>query len=377
MSLTTRCPACATVFRVVPDQLKVSEGWVRCGRCSELFDARATLSPQVPVVSEVVEPAEAGEAAQVADTPEIQEVPEAAKVPEVTDLPEASEVLVTLQAPEATRPGAPAAEDTPHKEETAQAVDASPAEPVLAADPPFDRETAATDMREPTWADTPGAAQVAAQVAAPIVSPGLTPGLATSGPIDFAPGQAAGTAPPDESLQVLDQVSFMRRARRHAFWRKPAVRAGLAVLAVVLALALGGQVAYEQRDELAQRVPVLTPLLSALCQPLQCRIGPPRRIESITIEASAFSRLQPDAFRLQFTLANAASMPVALPALELTLTDSQDQAVIRRVLQPTELGPDAPAALLAAGEWASSLTLTVAPAAAGAITGYRLLAFYP
>jgi hypothetical protein len=89
------------------------------------------------------------------------------------------------------------------------------------------------------------------------------------------------------------------------------------------------------------------------------------------------TRLQPDAFRLQFTLANAASMPVALPALELTLTDSQDQAVIRRVLQPTELGPDAPAALLAAGEWASSLTLTVAPAAAGAITGYRLLAFYP
>ena len=112
----------------------------------------------------------------------------------------------------------------------------------------------------------------------------------------------------------------------------------LAVLAVVLALALGGQVAYEQRDELAQRVPVLTPLLSALCQPLQCRIGPPRRIESITIEASAFSRLQPDAFRLQFTLANAASMPVALPALELTLTDTQDQAVIRRVLQPAELG---------------------------------------
>jgi predicted Zn finger-like uncharacterized protein len=373
MSLTTRCPACATVFRVVPDQLKVSEGWVRCGRCSELFDARATLSPQVPVVSEVVEPAEAGEAAQVADTPEIQEVPEAAKVPEVPDLPEASEVLVALQAPEATRPGAPAAEDTPHKEETAQAVDASPAEPVLAADPPFDRETATTDMREPTWADTPGAAQVAA----PGVSPGLTPGLATSGPIDFAPGQAAGTAPPDESLQVLDQVSFMRRARRHAFWRKPAVRAGLAVLAVVLALALGGQVAYEQRDELAQRVPVLTPLLSALCQPLQCRIGPPRRIESITIEASAFSRLQPDAFRLQFTLANAASMPVALPALELTLTDSQDQAVIRRVLQPTELGSDAPAALPAAGEWASAVTLTVAPAAAGAITGYRLLAFYP
>ena len=39
MSLATRCTACGTVFRVVQDQLKVSEGWVRCGRCNEVFNA--------------------------------------------------------------------------------------------------------------------------------------------------------------------------------------------------------------------------------------------------------------------------------------------------------------------------------------------------
>jgi predicted Zn finger-like uncharacterized protein len=39
MSLATRCTACGTVFRVVQDQLKVSEGWVRCGRCQEVFNA--------------------------------------------------------------------------------------------------------------------------------------------------------------------------------------------------------------------------------------------------------------------------------------------------------------------------------------------------
>jgi len=43
MSLATRCPACGTVFRVVRDQLKVSEGWVRCGRCSEVFNAGQRL----------------------------------------------------------------------------------------------------------------------------------------------------------------------------------------------------------------------------------------------------------------------------------------------------------------------------------------------
>ncbi|NVO08210.1 MAG: hypothetical protein HXX19_20750, partial [Rhodoferax sp.] len=43
MSLITQCPACATMFRVVPDQLRISEGWVRCGQCEEVFDANAHL----------------------------------------------------------------------------------------------------------------------------------------------------------------------------------------------------------------------------------------------------------------------------------------------------------------------------------------------
>jgi len=43
MSLATRCPACSTVFRVVQDQLRVSEGWVRCGHCQEVFNAVESL----------------------------------------------------------------------------------------------------------------------------------------------------------------------------------------------------------------------------------------------------------------------------------------------------------------------------------------------
>jgi predicted Zn finger-like uncharacterized protein len=48
-ALITRCPACATMFKVVPDQLRVSEGWVRCGHCSEVFDASAHLQPPAAV----------------------------------------------------------------------------------------------------------------------------------------------------------------------------------------------------------------------------------------------------------------------------------------------------------------------------------------
>jgi predicted Zn finger-like uncharacterized protein len=50
MSLITRCPACGTMFRVVPDQLRISEGWVRCGQCAEVFDAARNLQVLTPPV---------------------------------------------------------------------------------------------------------------------------------------------------------------------------------------------------------------------------------------------------------------------------------------------------------------------------------------
>lgn len=60
MSLITRCPTCETLFRVVPDQLRVSDGWVRCGQCEEIFDASLHLvapSPaeQMPVARSEVQ----------------------------------------------------------------------------------------------------------------------------------------------------------------------------------------------------------------------------------------------------------------------------------------------------------------------------------
>lgn len=48
MSLVTRCPSCTTAFKVVRDQLRLSDGWVRCGRCGEVFDAQSDLREQLP-----------------------------------------------------------------------------------------------------------------------------------------------------------------------------------------------------------------------------------------------------------------------------------------------------------------------------------------
>ena len=43
MSLVTRCPSCATAFRVVPGQLSARAGRVRCGKCGAVFDGIKAL----------------------------------------------------------------------------------------------------------------------------------------------------------------------------------------------------------------------------------------------------------------------------------------------------------------------------------------------
>ncbi len=43
MSLATRCTHCGTIFKVAHEQLTASEGWVRCGRCNEVFNAMPAL----------------------------------------------------------------------------------------------------------------------------------------------------------------------------------------------------------------------------------------------------------------------------------------------------------------------------------------------
>ena len=41
--MLTRCPSCATAFRVTPEQLKVRSGTVRCGKCQTIFNALDSL----------------------------------------------------------------------------------------------------------------------------------------------------------------------------------------------------------------------------------------------------------------------------------------------------------------------------------------------
>ena len=70
MSLVTRCTSCGTVFRVVQDQLRVSEGWVRCGRCDEVFNALEGLFELEPDAPPDGSPTAGHDAERAAPNPE-------------------------------------------------------------------------------------------------------------------------------------------------------------------------------------------------------------------------------------------------------------------------------------------------------------------
>ncbi len=182
-------------------------------------------------------------------------------------------------------------------------------------------------------------------------------------------------------------VSFVRDAKRKAFWRKPVVRLVLVICSLLLALALVLQVAVQQREQIVAFQPGLKPWLNTVCGQLRCDVGPLRRIEAVVIDSSTFNKIDSDSYRLSFSLKNTGTMPVAMPSLEVTLTDTQDQAVVRRVLTPAQFGASTNM-LVAGADFAGFVVMQVlsdvpqpASSAPGPaplrVAGYRMLAFYP
>ncbi len=388
MSLATRCTDCGTVFRVVEDQLRVSDGWVRCGRCSAVFNAQQHL---VDLSAPAAPPNDPGHI-ELADEPR----PEAAAQAHPPALPEAlpqtfASPPMGRQLPLPPAMGAAAPDQqagawhggpAEHASEVdfertqsmvaATATSAGPSghsdAPALQADPPMSTEGSPDVVLN--IAGLGPAAQVAGREDPRLNSGDTAVGLGTLGSsTDMLAGAVAIDA--DEAMPV---PSFMREPDRGAFWRRPAVRAALAVLATLLALALLLQAALTWRDALAAHWPALRPALKALCEPLQCTIGALRRIDQLSVESSALSRIEgAPLHRLAIALRNRADTAVQPPALELSLTDAQGKLLARRVLRGAELGLS-DSAIAARAEVPLQALLSVGERR---IAGYTVELFYP
>ena len=173
------------------------------------------------------------------------------------------------------------------------------------------------------------------------------------------------------------QPSFVRRAERAEHWRRPRVRTALAAAALVGVLGIAGQIAYEYRDLAAARFPQSRPVLEQACALLGCRVDAARAIDALALESSGLVRVEKSSvYRLSVALRNRAGIEVALPALDLTLTDTQGRRIARKVLYAADLGATSPT-LGAGGELALQATLQAALPDAEPLAGYTIDLFYP
>lgn len=372
------------MFKVVADQLKVAQGWVRCGKCGEVFEASLHWVADDRGV--------AGEAEALPSA--LQKLTEdTVAPPQAMSFPAADDVNGPPAGPTERPAGiAPIAPRTARNEDFASA--AADAALMQSAEGSVIRDVSGRHLHgeKPAMQSPPESAEFA------------NPSLGDTGrhepnfdthDFDFKPsGLTPHTSEPEypasavqQDSQAFPDVAFVREAQRKDFWKSPLVRTVLAVICLALALALMLQWVVRQKDILAMQAPQLAPWLQAICQPLGCTIRPLRRIESLVIENSNFSRTGPDAYRLSFTFNNTGDAALEIPALEVTLTDSHDQAVVRRVVMPTDFGATTPT-LAAYSKLAGVLTLKVdnaggvgsaSPVPAGLlpVAGYRILAFYP
>lgn len=327
MSLATRCTSCGTVFRVVQDQLKVSEGWVRCGRCSEVFNALEGL-----LDLERDMPPRDSDSTRIAAAPGTSDIVIDSLVPTAAPTTQTASLVDKIDAQllgsrEGEHGAAPAI---------------NPRDRLDFPDAQFDTDMGEEDApTPPAGATTPSAGEgIDGEPDAPVAAP-----------------------------------EFLQRAQRHARWQTPRMRALQAASVAVLFVALALQVVHHDRDIIAARWNATDPLLTAWCAAMSCTIEAPRRIDDVAVESTALTRTSygPDAFRLSVALRNRGATTVAQPAVDLTLTDANGQVIARRVLAARDFGIAA-TAIKAGGEATLQLVLS---AGVARVSGYTVEIFYP
>lgn len=171
------------------------------------------------------------------------------------------------------------------------------------------------------------------------------------------------------------------RAREAAATPAPSrFRFGWHIAAGVLALGVVLQGLYLMRGQIAGQFPALRPVLEAACGPLGCTVPPWRDIDAMRIDTSQLQKQDEgsDAYVLAITLRNQGRATTALPAIELVMTDLQDQLLLRRVLEPSEyLEPTQKAFATHGLRAGTELPVRVRFRTQQAAANYRVLIFYP
>jgi predicted Zn finger-like uncharacterized protein len=185
--------------------------------------------------------------------------------------------------------------------------------------------------------------------------------------------------PDSEQTSAVAGVTTGASSDRFGNKRRAGPRWPWILLTLIAVLALALQASYRFRAEMAATWPDSRPWLERACAELRCVVSLPRHIELVSIDASDLQvdTAHSNLMLLTATLKNRAPFAQEHPALALTLTDTQDQPLARRVLAPAdylERKTDGKAGFAPNAEYALKMYIDSREVKA---TGYRLFLFYP
>ncbi|MDX5446478.1 MAG: zinc-ribbon and DUF3426 domain-containing protein [Zoogloeaceae bacterium] len=365
----TRCPACSTAFRVSREQLALRNGRVRCGHCYRPFDALAH---------------------RIADDPEPTPEPP-------SQLPPVIQPRRAIDPPAASRPSAvvrpaPAREPEPPSAPTPDTAASLPEPEIAPLSELPDLDFHVPEMPfsdEPdTWIDTDPRTELRWKPVEEHAGAPEAPGHpwrgseAPRGPVPDAPdADLPSPAPAGDSTLSTEQDVEHWRAHAYAPPVKPVRHRWLWALCIGMLLGiLGAQASYIWREPITRQWPQLRPLYLEACASLGCDMPLPRVIGALAIERSNLEFSAPGSpyYELQAVVRNRASYPQQVPHIELTLTDTADQPLVRRALTPAEWLPRNFKAEdgIAAGA-RIEFTLPFSARELKGVTGFRVVAFYP
>jgi predicted Zn finger-like uncharacterized protein len=390
MALAAVCPSCSTRFRVVADQLKLKNGWVRCGSCGFAFNAVERLS-YVPddtivtrrsVLDELIANTKAGQEQEVAEPS-----------------PPQPAVQARATAPAEPAPAAVSTQAAAQMNETAATHAAQREDAAGLPWPELDQAD------EP--APTPVAARTEARPSPPAALPAPAPAPAPVNPLPAKP-RARKTPPPDDDAYELHTIielqprtdaddfdasagrpnpaeqlaaEFLERDAQAAQRAQRIARVATygAVLAGVLLI---GQLSITFRNEVAAAAPGARPMLEFACEQLGCTVQLPAHASKLSLESLQLAQMGGgDMYQATVLVKNLSTLTQRPPHLELTLTRVNGEILARRVFAPNEWLPAQPAAngLPPQGETVAQFALRVDNASLGsnALSGFGGALFYP
>ena len=333
MQLITRCPQCKTAFAFDAAQIRVAQGWVRCGKCATLFESDKHLFER----KESIHP-----------------------------LSPRYEVDLSNKGPRTE----------PQTIESDENGDSKSIDSVKLEDSSDEIVKLRSDLEalHDSLDETNSSAYKAYQNINNTIKP--------------AKGNDALNTMQSLSEDLQDFQSFKSEQKHNNVEHENSNSTGLlkqanasaitrfsyGIVVTFLVFLSVGQVLWIYREIIGAISAESHFFVQSICEIFDVELGWPKEPESLRIESSSFKVSEEGPYRLKLRLKNHQDYAVMMPLFELTLLGSDESVLVRKIIKPEDL--DLQKALAADKDLSIAFNLTIDPKITDQIVGYKIDFFY-